>query len=114
MFHSKKEDLVAETLTHEAFARHLKTKFQVQLDAGNSVELQLIEVSELKSYERQEEFWILFLGPNEFFLGQGTRLVDHDVMGQFDLFLVPIKQDDQGYYYEAVFNRIFQPEKTAS
>lgn len=105
---------MAETLTHEAFARHLKTKFQVQLEAGNSAELQLIEVSELKVYERQEEFWLHFLGPNEFFLGQGTRLMQHDEMGQFDLFLVPIKQDDQGYYYEAVFNRILQPEKTTS
>ena len=105
---------MAETFTQEAFAKHLNTKFQVQLEAGQSVELRLIEVSELKSYERQEEFWILFLGPNEAFLGQGTRLVDHDVMGQFDLFLVPIRQDDQGYYYEAVFNRILQPEKTAS
>ncbi len=105
---------MAEKLTHEAFAKHLKTKFQVRLEAGKSVELSLIEVSEHKVYERQEEFWILFLGPNEFFLGQGTRRMEHDEMGQFDLFLVPIKQDDQGYYYEAVFNRILQPEKTAS
>ncbi len=105
---------MAETLTHEAFARHLKTKFQVQLEAGKSIELSLIEVSEHKVYERQEEFWILFLGPNESFLGQGTRLMEHDEMGQFDLFLVPIKQDDQGFHYEAVFNRIFLPEKTAS
>jgi hypothetical protein len=40
--------------------------------------------------------------------------MEHDEMGQFDLFLVPIRQDDQGFYYEAVFNRILQPEKTAS
>ena len=105
---------MAETFTQEAFAKHLNTKFQVQLEAGQSVELRLIEVSELKSYERQEEFWILFLGPNEAFLGQGTRLMQHDEMGQLELFLVPIKQDDQGFYYEAVFNRIFLPEKTPS
>ncbi len=105
---------MADSLTHEAFARHLKTKFQIQLEAGKSVEISLIEVSELKVYERQEEFWILFLGPNEFFLGQGTRLMEHAEMGRFDLFLVPVRQDDQGYYYEAVFNRVLQPEKTAS
>ena len=103
---------MADSLTHEAFARNLKTKFQVQLEADQSVELGLIEVSELKLFPRQEEFSILFLGPNEFFLGQGTRLMEHAEMGQFDLFLVPIRQDDQGYYYEAVFNRILQPEKT--
>jgi hypothetical protein len=27
-------------------------------------------------------------------------------MGQFELFIVPVKQDAQGFYYEAVFNRI--------
>lgn len=105
---------MVETLTHEAFARHVNSIFQVQLDAGNSVELRLIEVSELKSYESQEEFWILFLGPNELFLGQGTRLMQHEEMGQFDVFLVPIKQDDKGYYYEAVFNRLFLPERAVS
>jgi hypothetical protein len=29
-------------------------------------------------------------------------------MGQFELFLVPIKEDEQGFYYEAVFNRLRQ------
>jgi hypothetical protein len=27
-------------------------------------------------------------------------------MGQLDLFIVPIRQDAQGFYYEAIFNRI--------
>ena len=40
------------------------------------------------------------------FLDQGVRDFSHDQMGQFELFIVPIRQDAQGFYYEAVFNRI--------
>jgi hypothetical protein len=40
------------------------------------------------------------------FLGQGVRNFEHEQMGKFELFIVPVEQDEQGFYYEAVFNRI--------
>ena len=94
------------SLTHEEFSKHANTKFQVQLDQHPPVELDLIEVSELKIYPQQEEFTIVLRGPLEAFLEQGVRLLKHDQMGEFELFIVPIKQDAEGFYYEAVFNRI--------
>ena len=94
------------SLTHEEFSRHANTKFQVQLDQHPPVDLDLIEVSELKVYPQQEEFTILFRGPLEAFLDQGVRFLKHDLMGEFELFIVPVKQDAEGFYYEAVFNRI--------
>ena len=93
-------------LSHEAFTRHANTKFQIQIDELRTVELELTEVSELKLHPKQEEFAVLFRGPLDMFLGQGLQTFTHKEMGQFDLFLVPIKKDDQGFYYEAVFNRI--------
>jgi hypothetical protein len=93
------------SLTHEAFAQHVNTRFQVPVDDTQRVELELAEVSELKESTGQEQFAVVFRGPNEMFLGQGTRSFEHDQMGQFELFIVPIRQDEQGYYYEAVFNR---------
>jgi hypothetical protein len=27
-------------------------------------------------------------------------------MGHFELFIVPVRQDADGFYYEAIFNRI--------
>ena len=38
-------------------------------------------------------------------MGQGMRSFDHDKLGRFELFIVPIRQDGEGYYYEAVFSR---------
>ena len=93
-------------LTHEVFAQQAKSKFQVEVDENTGVELELAEVSELKVYPQQEEFVLLFRGPLDVFLGQGARNFSHDKMGQFELFIVPIRQDAQGFYYEAVFNRI--------
>jgi hypothetical protein len=36
--------------------------------------------------------------------------VDHDTIGAFDLFIVPISQDRDGLYYEACFNRVRSEE----
>lgn len=93
-------------LEHEDFVKQLNTKFRVRIDESQSVETELTEVSELLLSPRQERFSVLFRTSNEFFLGQGTRPLEHDVMGQFELFLVPVSRDDQGTYYEAVFNRL--------
>jgi hypothetical protein len=68
--------------------------------------MELAEISELKVHPNQEEFAIVFRGPSNAFLQQGIRSVTHEQMGQFELFLVPIQQDTQGFYYEAVFNRV--------
>lgn len=94
------------SLTHEAFSRNANSKFQVQIDQDTNVELELIEVSELKLYPQQEEFTLVFRGPLDKFLGQGVRFLKHDQMGEFELFIVPVKQDEQGFHYEAVFNRL--------
>jgi hypothetical protein len=40
------------------------------------------------------------------FLGQGGRKFEHDQMGHFELFIVPIGKDDSSFLYEAVFNRL--------
>ena len=96
------------SLTHEEFTKNANTKFYVQMEGNSRVELELTSISELKLYPQQEEFALEFRGPLDTFLGQGIRDFTHDKMGQFELFIVPIKQDAQGFYYEAVFNRFYQ------
>ncbi|HSE25431.1 MAG TPA: hypothetical protein VLB68_27460 [Pyrinomonadaceae bacterium] len=93
-------------LSHEAFKQSVNTKFQIPIAEESCVELELTEVSELKLYPQQEEFSIVFRGPLESFLDQGIQTFDHEKLGQFELFLVPIRQDEHGFYYEAVFNRL--------
>ena len=93
---------------HAEFLKHLKTKFRIRVSDTDTVEAELTDVSEHLLSPRQERFSVVFRTPNEIFLGQGMRPFEHDEMGAFDLFLVPIERDDEGTYYEAVFNRMIK------
>src|SRR5436190_1208896 len=95
---------MADQLTHEALANNLNSKFTVCLENDQSFDLDLIELSERKLSSVQERFSFILLGPNDKFLGQGMRHLQHAVLGELDLFLVPIGQDERGTNYEVVFN----------
>src|SRR5689334_8991865 len=94
------------SLTHEEFSKHANTKFKAQVDENTHVELELVAVSDIKLYPQQEEFSIELRGPSDMFLDQGVHHISHDQIGEFELFIVPIKQDAQGFYYEAIFSPI--------
>ena len=95
-------------LTHEALSKNLNSRFTVCLDEGQSFELELIELSEHKLSSMQERFAFVLLGPNDKFLGQGTRHFQHEALGEFDLFLVPMGRNESGTRYEVVFNRFLK------
>jgi hypothetical protein len=107
-----------DNLTKAMFAENLQTSFQLQLKSSQSapeqtIELKLIELREGRSTPRQEQFALLFCGPLATPLGQGMWPLQHATLGQLDLFLVPVGRDQEGFYYEALFNRLL-PFKPAS
>lgn len=83
---------MSDELTRDAFARQLDTQFRVERQDGGTVTLDLVEASEVRLMPGSESFSIVFRGP----------------LGAFDLFIVPIRRDDPGFYYQAVFNRMCQ------
>ena len=93
-------------LTEAEFSKHVNTKFRVAVEPP--VELELTEVKGYLSREHEEmgmeRFSAFFSGPSDRFLDQSTYSFEHDQMGTFALFLVPVKQDQNGFRYEAVFN----------
>ena len=93
-------------LTAEEFSKHVNTKFRVLLD--QPVELELTEVKNYVAREDEESgmerFSIYFAGPSEPYLAQRVYQIEHEGMGSFDLFLVPVSRDAKGFRYEAVFN----------
>lgn len=95
-------------LTEEEFSRHLNTKFAVRVEAPEPVELELVEVKAHPSgpHEQQgmERFSAFFRGPAHIRLNQHIFRLAHERMGEFDIFLVPVSQDERGFLYEAVFN----------
>ncbi|HBB87038.1 MAG TPA: hypothetical protein DC047_05435 [Blastocatellia bacterium] len=93
-------------LDHEVFSKNLETTFRISIDDTNSIDAELSNVTELQLSPGQERFSVVFRGPKEPLLGQGTYSFRHEQMGQFVLFIVPMRQDDDGTSYEAVFNRL--------
>lgn len=96
-----------DNLEKATFAEHLHTKFRVQLNQPESVELELVSISDGINTPVQESFALTFHGP-ALFLPQQNYIVEHERMGTFPLFLVPIAQNEDGFAYEAVFNRLRQ------
>jgi hypothetical protein len=98
---------MAVSLTEQEFSQHVGTTFQLTLDQ-QKIELNLAEVKGyLPGSNEQtgmERFSVFFEGPAESRLPQTTYHLKHERMGEFDLFLVPIAKNDQGFRYEAVFN----------
>ena len=95
------------SLTEKEFSQHVNTKFRAKLDQ-QQIELALVEVkgyaASANEQSGMERFSVFFTGPADLRLPQGIYPVEHAAMGTFDIFLVPIAQDDQGFRYEAVFN----------
>ena len=99
---------MATDLQHEEFLKHLNTKFRIHVSETEVLEAELTEISERMMSPRQERFSLVFRTGNETLIEQGQRTFDHDAMGNFSLFIVPIGRDDEGTYYEAVFNRLIK------
>lgn len=99
---------MSENLTKALFAESVKTRFRVYPEQSDAVEVELIELVEGVSTPRQEQFSLLFQGPQTHFLPQMTYRVEHDRLGEFALFLVPVGRTPDGFQYEAVFNRFIE------
>jgi hypothetical protein len=92
-------------LTRDIFAGQLNSHFQVDGGSARSAALELVEARTAVAPSGYEAFSIIFRGPPALLLPQGIHNFRHDAIGTFDLFTVPIRQDQRGLYYEAVFNR---------
>ncbi|HKP86850.1 MAG TPA: hypothetical protein VJZ26_12175 [Blastocatellia bacterium] len=98
--------MTIESFTIETFSEQLNTGFRVRLGEADAIEAQLVEVVDNGTSPEQERFSLLFRLPRNLPPAQGLYTVEHEKLGEFGLFLVPNRQDKQGMYYEAVFNRL--------
>jgi len=105
--------------TKEMFSEHIGETFRITLESADAINLELIEVSALPERTFQPKKWgraseikirpdpfsMVFRGPKDFFLEQRMYTLEHEVMGTLEgLFLVPIDEDERGFYYEVIFN----------
>ena len=99
---------MSEWQSEEEFRQQLNTPFQLLVNAPKPLDLTLVGVEKrpVEAHEEagMERFSVFFKGSLEFLLPQATYRLAHPQMGEFELFLVPIAQETDGYRYEAVYN----------
>jgi hypothetical protein len=89
--------------------------FHVQHGAAQKLVLQLARVRDLRSQARMSAnvqtsayceacFSLVFHGPGDMPLDQGTYQFEHRRVGSFALFITPLFPDANARYYETVFN----------
>ena len=91
------------------FQASLKTKFVIQTRGFRGIVLTLAEVKNIgpvpdNAAPGRECFSLLFRSPNA--LKQNVYKLKHEVLGLFDLLLVPLPKDNLGRKYVAIINRL--------
>jgi len=93
-------------LPKASFVDNLKTTFRAILEDGTVIDMELLEVIDRKSTPRQEQFSLMFCAPVDAPAAQQTFRLEHDLLESGELFLVPVAKNEQGIYFQAVFNRL--------
>jgi hypothetical protein len=106
--------MMLDRLHAGTFSAQMHTTFSIHVPGMQVVAMELVEVTEGGSAgghrpagpDLQGRFSIIFRGPRGKLLQQGMYQMQHNQLGAFDLFLVPVGRDHDGVYYEVVFNRL--------
>ena len=98
---------MAQEFTRELFEPHIGSNFTMKLENAGAAEfeLKLESIKDLGSSARHIQFSMIFTGPQDGPLRQGIYRIQHRVLGDLDLFLVPVGKDQNGVQYEAIVNR---------
>src|SRR5687767_13498127 len=101
-------------LNRQAFSRCLNTRFTFVHGEATPVAVKLIEVNDMTPIANKpsaeatgkECFAAVFIGSHNAPLRQETYAVTHESLGRFSMLVVPIARTNEGFRYEAVFNRL--------
>ena len=98
---------MSAVIPKERFENALHTEFLMQVENIEApVPLQLVQFESKINTPRQECFTLLFRGPVDAPSVQLLCKLTHVDLGIQEIFLVPVKKNADGLFYEAVFNRL--------
>ena len=97
-------------LTHDTFAPLVGTSFSTPTADGSALKLTLVSTHDTQipggrahDGSTRTQFSLEFRGAADRPIEQGTYSLTHDELGTELIFLVPVRADADGRYYEAVF-----------
>jgi Domain of unknown function (DUF6916) len=99
-----------DALNHELFSQLLGQSFRVHLPEApdSTLHLTMSEVTVASAPGMEESsrqpFSLLFRGPPEPLLVQQVYTLEHEQLGELEIFLVPLGPQQDALLYEAVFS----------
>ncbi|MFN8633976.1 MAG: hypothetical protein U0893_08990 [Chloroflexota bacterium] len=101
-----------EQFTLDTFTPRVGEIFRVQAPGADPIEMALESVAEIPvagwrpddAARPRQPFSLLFLGPAHLILPQAIYPFEHDALGIFEIFIVPVGKSANGVTYEAVFS----------
>jgi hypothetical protein len=101
-------------ITRAMFTQHLNTRFSFRLGPVKLGDMVLVAVEDMNPPTYKSDgtavrdcFSVMFRGPGDLPLQQGTYTVGHRRLGSFDLLIVPGGESGLGRQYSAVINRLY-------
>jgi Domain of unknown function (DUF6916) len=104
-----------DQIDFETFLTQQGAVFRVLPESAPAVKLKLVEVQKRQATcpgalaaedAENEKFSLLFRGGDSPALRQDTYVFEHDDIGRFAMFIVPVRIGNDGRnYYQAIFNR---------
>lgn len=95
-------------LVYEDFADKVGKVFTIGFADGDAVALTLTEAELLKTCQLppsgRPPFSLIFVGQSEQMLPQRLYWLEQEMLGQIELFLVPVGKKPEGFLYQALFN----------
>lgn len=91
-------------LLKEDFEPYINSFFALEEENG-LMNLELIEVEESSSSGTQG-FSLMFKGSVDKLLPQRIYPLKHEKMGKLEIFIVPVRKDEEGSYYQAIFTKL--------
>jgi hypothetical protein len=100
-----------ETFTIATFSEQEGSTFRLSLASGGTLDATLLQVTALSAKgpsgealpRKRTPFSLIFRVPTPGRFEQKIYKMEHPVIGTFELFLVPIGRDAEGYRCEAIF-----------
>jgi hypothetical protein len=102
---------MAQEFRQAMFDECVHSEFEIIENSAAVCVLELTDVVERMKTPVQETFSLMFRGPLTLFVPQGIRTLKHGKLGELDIFLVPVGKEEDGFQYEAVFNKLLKPRE---
>jgi len=91
--------------TKEQFCGQLNGTFRASAPNGREFDMSLAEFHDVLDSDTQETFTLIFHAPSDVKPEQGIYGVVNPEIGEQAIFLVPVRSDNSGLHFEAVYNR---------